>query len=133
MNNRISRSRWFKRRDWFKNYIDSLLSRFDIVSVAKDLYSLSLKKRGGGRGGVHYYGLCPFHHENTPSFVVFPSSQTFCCYGCGKAGSVIDFVMEYDGLDFHATIAKLCKFTGISPLRRRKSRKSKKQRKRLKK
>ena len=50
--------------------------------------------------GTSMSGLCPFHNEKTPSFHIFKKTNSFKCFGCGKSGSVIDFVMEYKKLEF---------------------------------
>lgn len=73
----------------------------DIVDVVQT-FGVDLK-----RAGVTYKGLCPFHNEKTPSFTVHPTRGTFKCFGCGKGGSVIDFVMEKEGLVFFDAVKKL--------------------------
>jgi len=65
------------------------------------------------RAGVTYKALCPFHKENTASFTVNPSRQTFKCFGCGQGGSVIDFVMEYEKLTFAEAITRLAERAGF--------------------
>ncbi len=50
------------------------------------------------RRGRTCHGLCPFHNEKTPSFVVYPDTQSFYCFGCGAAGDVINFVRKYNNL-----------------------------------
>jgi len=59
------------------------------------------------RAGVNYKGLCPIHNEKTPSFVVSPAKNIFKCFGCGKGGNVIDFVMEKEGLSYWEAITKI--------------------------
>lgn len=61
------------------------------------------------RAGVNYKGLCPIHKENTPSFVVSPAKNIWKCFGCGKGGNVIDFIMEAEGLSFYEALSKLAK------------------------
>ena len=61
----------------------------NIVEVISDY--VSLKKIG-----VNYRGLCPFHNEKTPSFTVSPAKGIYKCFGCGKAGSAVNFVMEHE-------------------------------------
>ncbi len=68
-------------------------SRLSIVDVVAE--TVPLKK-----AGTTYKGLCPFHGEKTPSFVVTPARETYHCFGCGKGGDVFNFVMERDGLSF---------------------------------
>ncbi|HEO63651.1 MAG TPA: DNA primase, partial [Candidatus Omnitrophica bacterium] len=65
-----------------QNTIDQILSRTDIAEIIGGY--ILLKKTGR-----NYKGLCPFHHEKTPSFVVSPAKQIYHCFGCGKGGDVI--------------------------------------------
>src|SRR3990167_2895123 len=67
--------------------IDEVKSRLNIVDIISE--RVRLKKTGR-----NFKGLCPFHSEKTPSFIVSPDRQIFKCFGCGKGGSVIDFIME---------------------------------------
>ncbi|MBQ2077699.1 MAG: DNA primase, partial [Bacteroidales bacterium] len=69
-----------------RNTIDRIMDAADIVEVVQDF--VSLKKRG-----VNYFGCCPFHNEKTPSFIVSPSKGIYKCFGCGKAGNAVGFVM----------------------------------------
>ncbi len=69
--------------------IQQILSRIDIVEVVGGF--VKLKKRGAS-----YLGLCPFHNEKTPSFTVSPSKEIYKCFGCGKSGNTISFLMEYE-------------------------------------
>lgn len=73
--------------------VDDLLSNLDIVDVVSRY--VSLKKTG-----VNFSGLCPFHNEKTPSFVVSPQKQIFKCFGCGKGGDAITFIKEIERIDF---------------------------------
>ncbi len=52
------------------------------------------------RAGRSYKGLCPFHQEKTPSFVVFPDSQNFHCFGCGKGGDAFTFFQQIEHVEF---------------------------------
>ena len=61
------------------------------------------------RGGSNYFGLCPFHNERTPSFSVSADKQIFHCFGCGKGGGVIGFVMAQEGLPFRDAVEILAK------------------------
>lgn len=72
----------------------------DIVQVIST--HVELKQRGRD-----LWGLCPFHPEKTPSFRIRPDYQTFTCFGCGRAGDVIAFIMAYKGLDFRAAMDDL--------------------------
>lgn len=85
--------------------IEEVRLRNDIVDVIREY--VPLKKQGSS-----YFGLCPFHNENTPSFSVSPDKQLFYCFGCGAAGNVIGFVMKIDGIDFVEALKKLADRAG---------------------
>lgn len=69
--------------------IQQILARIDIIDIVGGF--VKLKKRG-----TNYLGLCPFHNEKTPSFTVSPSKEIFKCFGCGKSGNTISFLMEHE-------------------------------------
>jgi len=73
--------------------IDRIFQTADITEVVSDF--VSLKKRG-----VNYLGLCPFHNEKTPSFTVSPSKGIYKCFGCGKGGNSVNFIMEHEHLTY---------------------------------
>ncbi len=75
------------------NDVDIIKSRINIVDIISE--KLNLKK-----SGVNYFSLCPFHNEDSPSFVVNENLQIFKCFGCGKGGDVFKFIMEYERVDF---------------------------------
>ena len=91
--------------------IDEVKSRLNIVDVIAA--RVPLKK-----AGRHFKGLCPFHSEKTPSFIVSPERATWHCFGCGKGGSVIDFVMEYEHVDFVEALEALAEKAGVKLERR---------------
>lgn len=86
--------------------IDEIRSRASIVSVLSPY--VNLKKMG-----VNYKGLCPFHSEKTPSFVVSEVKKIYHCFGCGKGGNVFTFLMEHAGLSFPEAVQKLAQETGV--------------------
>ncbi len=87
--------------------IDEIKARVDIV----DLVAESVKLRRSGR---NYIGLCPFHSEKTPSFVVSPERQTWRCFGqCNEGGDVFSFLMKKEGWDFKEALRFLAARTGI--------------------
>lgn len=92
-------------------YPDELISEIvnanDIVSLVSSY--VSLKKSGGG-----YMGCCPFHREKTPSFHVSGDKQLYHCFGCGAGGSVIQFVMAAENLDFPDALKLLAERAGIN-------------------
>lgn len=94
--------------------VQRVLDRAEILDVVQDF--VSLKKRG-----VNYLGLCPFHNEKTPSFTVSPSKGIFKCFGCGKAGNAVSFVMEHEHISFPETIKYLGKKYGIEVVEKEQS------------
>ncbi|HUH07346.1 MAG TPA: DNA primase [Egibacteraceae bacterium] len=65
------------------------------------------------RAGTVYKGLCPFHAEKTPSFIVTPERETWHCFGCGEHGDIFTFVMRRDGLDFREALERLAEKAGV--------------------
>lgn len=86
-----------------EEYVHELSKRALIVPTVAKI--VKLRKASGGR----YVGLCPFHQEMTPSFFVLPHQNAFKCFGCGKGGAVIQFVMEYHGFEFPEALEFLWK------------------------
>ena len=72
-----------------QNSIQQILSRIDIIDIVGTF--VKLKKRG-----ANYLGLCPFHNEKTPSFTVSPSKEIYKCFGCGRSGNSVSFLMEHE-------------------------------------
>lgn len=83
-----------------KEKIEEIKEKSDIVSVVSDYIPTN-------KSGRYYIGNCPFHHEKTPSFFLYPETNTFHCFGCGKHGDSVSFVMEMESLDYISTIRKL--------------------------
>ena len=90
-------------------YLDELISRSDIADVVGSYVNLNK------RSGSNLFGLCPFHNEKTPSFSVNAEKQIYHCFGCGKGGGVINFIMEIEGLGFHDAVAFLARRAGMPP------------------
>ena len=90
-----------------QGFIQDLLSRADIVDVVGR--AVPLKK-----AGINYKGLCPFHGEKSPSFVVSPSRQTYHCFGCGVHGNAVGFLMEHGGLGFVEAVKDLAGELGLT-------------------
>ena len=82
--------------------IDRILDAAQIVEVIQEF--VPLKKRG-----VNYLGLCPFHNEKTPSFTVSPSKEIFKCFGCGKVGNAVNFIMEHEHLSYPEALKYLAR------------------------
>jgi len=89
-----------------REYIEELHEKVDIVDVISKY--VKLKKQGR-----NYVGLCPFHNEKTPSFVVSPEKQIFHCFGCGASGDVIKFIMRIEDVDFKTAVKELAKEAGM--------------------
>lgn len=86
---------------------DEVKERLDILEVISSYFQLD-------KSGRNYKALCPFHSEDTPSFVVFPDSQRWHCFGaCSEGGDVFSFVMKMEGWDFRTTLEELAKQAGV--------------------
>ncbi|WP_455501466.1 DNA primase [Gemmiger sp.] len=89
-----------------QEYIQEVVRRNDIEEVIGQYVQL----RRRGRTAT---GLCPFHNEKTPSFVVYPDTQSFYCFGCGAAGDVINFVRKYNNLGYVESVKQLAARAGM--------------------
>ncbi len=87
-------------------FIQDLLARVDIVDIVGR--HVELKK-----AGINHKGLCPFHGEKSPSFIVSPSRQTYHCFGCGVHGNAIGFLMEHTGAGFIEAVEDLAQQVGM--------------------
>lgn len=94
--------------------LDEIIARTDIVDVVGRY--VPLKKQG-----QNFVGLCPFHHEKTPSFSVSQNKQIFHCFGCGVGGNVFKFLMEIDHLTFPEAVRKLAGEVGVKVPERKQS------------
>lgn len=88
-------------------FVHDLLSRADIVELLGR--HVQLKK-----AGINHKGLCPFHGEKSPSFIVSPSRQTYHCFGCGAHGNAVGFLMEHAGLSFPDAVRDLAQQLGMT-------------------
>ena len=86
--------------------IQQILGRLDIIDVIGGF--VKLKKRGS-----NYLGLCPFHNEKTPSFTISPAKELYKCFGCGKAGNTISFIMEHEKYSYVDALKWLANKYGI--------------------
>ena len=86
--------------------ISKIKDRLDIVEVVSQ--QVILKKNGG-----HYWGLCPFHKEKTPSFSVNPSLGIYKCFGCGEGGDAISFIQKTQNKEFMEVITDLAEQFGL--------------------
>ena len=87
-------------------YVEELVRRSDIVEVVGSYVQLKRK-------GRLYSGLCPFHNEKTPSFYVYPETQSFYCFGCGAGGDVITFVKKINALSYPEAVKMLAARAGM--------------------
>jgi DNA primase len=89
-----------------QTFIQELLSRADVVDIVGRYVQLK-------KGGANFMGLCPFHGEKSPSFSVSPSKQFYHCFGCGKNGNAIGFLMEHAGMNFVEAVKDLAGQYGL--------------------
>ncbi len=88
------------------SFIEELLARSDVVELIERRVPLK-------RVGSEFQACCPFHDEKTPSFTVSPKKQFYHCFGCGAHGSVIGFLMQYEGLEFLDAVEELARSAGL--------------------
>ncbi|MFA7628141.1 MAG: DNA primase [Candidatus Dojkabacteria bacterium] len=88
------------------NQIEEIKNRLDIVNVIGKYVKLK-------QTGKNYVGLCPFHNEKTPSFVVSPDIQRYKCFGCSEAGDIFNFLQKIENIDFPEALEKLAKEAGV--------------------
>ena len=89
-----------------QTFIQELLARVDVVDVVGRYVPLK-------KGGANFMGLCPFHGEKSPSFSVSPAKQFYHCFGCGKNGNAISFLMEHAGMGFIEAVQDLAQQVGL--------------------
>jgi DNA primase len=89
-----------------KETIERVLASTDIVDLIGSYIPLK-------RAGTSYKANCPFHHEKSPSFNVSPQKQFFHCFGCGKSGNAIGFIMDHEGLLFMDALKRLATMAGV--------------------
>ncbi|KKT73425.1 MAG: primase protein [Microgenomates group bacterium GW2011_GWA2_44_7] len=86
--------------------IEEVKSKTDIVAIISEYVPIK-------KAGRNYKGLCPFHGEKTPSFMVSPELQIYKCFGCAASGDVFDFLMKIEGMEFGETLRSLAKKAGL--------------------
>ncbi len=89
-----------------KGTVDRIYAAANIVEVVGDFIQLRKK-------GINYQACCPFHNEKTPSFVVSPAKGLFKCFGCGKGGNSVTFVMEHEGMSYAEALKYVARKYGI--------------------
>ena len=90
-----------------KEIVDEIIARNDIESLIGSYVALK-------RAGTNLKGLCPFHSEKTPSFVVYPQNNSFYCFGCGIGGDAVTFIKQIEHLDYPDALEYLAKRAGIT-------------------
>ena len=108
-----------------ESFLQELVERNDITDVVGSYVRLTKKS------GSNQFGLCPFHSEKTPSFSVSADRQIYHCFGCGKGGGVINFVMEIEGLNFPEAVEFLAKRVGMTMPEQENSEETRKRRRML--
>lgn len=89
-----------------RNQIEEIKNRVDIVPLIEKYVKLR-------QAGKNFSGLCPFHGEKTPSFIVSPDLQRYKCFGCGESGDIFNFIQKIENLDFPEALEKLANEAGI--------------------
>jgi DNA primase len=89
-----------------QTFIQELLARADVVEIVGRYVQLK-------KGGANFMGLCPFHGEKSPSFSVSPTKQFYHCFGCGKNGNAISFLMDHAGMTFVEAVKDLAQQYGL--------------------
>ena len=89
-----------------QSFIQELLARADVVDIVGRYVQLK-------KGGANFMGLCPFHGEKSPSFSVSPAKQFYHCFGCGKNGNAIGFLMDHGGMTFIEAVKELAQQYGL--------------------
>lgn len=90
-----------------RDQIEEIKSRLDIVDIVSKYVQLK-------QAGKNFSGRCPFHNENTPSFIVSPELQRYKCFGCGESGDIFNFIQKIENIDFPETLEKLAKEAGVT-------------------
>src|SRR5437868_5443472 len=94
MRSRLNRMGYLRRPKLItKQTIQAIQDRIDVLDIVGNF--VRLKRRG-----ANYLGLCPFHNERTPSFTVSPAKGIYKCFGCGKSGNSISFIMEHEKFSY---------------------------------
>ena len=89
-----------------KDQVEEVKEKIDILEIVGERVTLK-------RAGRHYKGLCPFHSEKSPSFIVSPERQSYKCFGCGEGGDVFSFLQKYEGMSFLESLESLAKRVGV--------------------
>jgi DNA primase len=90
-----------------RDQVEEIKSKVDVVQIISEYVKLT-------KAGRNFKGLCPFHGEKTPSFMVNPELQIFKCFGCGEGGDIFEFVMKMEGAEFGEVLRMMAKKVGVT-------------------
>jgi len=90
----------------YQNFNEKVKYNLDLVNIASEYVNME-------KSGKNYKGLCPFHQEKTPSFMISPDKQLFYCFGCNKGGDIFDFIMEIENITFKESLKILAERAGL--------------------
>jgi DNA primase len=89
-----------------RDQVEEVKSKINIVDIISEYVDLK-------KAGTNYKGICPFHSEKSPSFMVNPELQIFKCFGCSESGDVFTFLEKYEGMEFYETLKFLAEKVGV--------------------
>src|SRR5260221_5354938 len=90
-----------------RDQVEEVKSKVNIVDIISEYVDLK-------KAGTNFKGICPFHSEKSPSFMVNPELQIFKCFGCSESGDVFTFLEKYEGMEFYETLKFLAEKVGVT-------------------
>jgi len=88
--------------------------KIEEIRISSDIVTYISRYVPLKKAGKNFKGLCPFHQEKTPSFIVSPEKQLYHCFGCGKGGNIFGFLMDIEKISYLEAIRKIASDLGIS-------------------